>query len=101
MSHRRSDHEKPPDKPDRSRREKSFPVIESSSGSQRRSISPHNTMDVDFDAIFAELPSDWVIERKTHVPLHLNNKCPACLEFAKHVVDNTRGGGLAHLVELQ
>ena len=101
MSDRCSERDKLPDKPNLNYREPSFPVIESSSGSQRRSNSPHNSMDIDFDAIFVELLSTWSVEEKTHLPLHIKSKCRACLDFARHVVDNTRGGGFSQLVSLQ
>ncbi len=58
-------------------------------------------MDIDFDAIFVELLSTWSVEEKTHLPLHIKSKCRACLDFARHVVDNTRGGGFSQLVSLQ
>ena len=58
-------------------------------------------MDINFDAIFMELPSTWSVEEKTHLPLHIKSKCRACLDFARHVVDNTRGGGFSQLVSLQ
>ena len=58
-------------------------------------------MDINFDAIFTELPSTWSVEEKTHLPLHIKSKCRACLDFARHVIDNTRGSGFSQLVSLQ
>ena len=94
MSYRHSNHNKPPDKPGIPTREPQFPVIESSSGSQP-------SMDVDFDAIFSQLPSDWRIQPKMHLPLHLEGNCPSCLAFTQHVVKNTRGGGYSQFIALQ
>jgi hypothetical protein len=104
MSNRRSVPDKPPDKsgrPEKDYREPSFPIIESSSGSQRRSTSPQHSMDVDIDAILAELPAEWVVEERTHIPLHLRGQCQECISFVRHVVAGTRGGGYSHLVSIQ
>ncbi len=98
MTDRRYNKAKPLDK---SQWEQPFPVVESSSGSQRRSDSPKTLMDVDFDSIFEELPCEWSIEPKTHLPLHRKSKCQDCVAFSRHVVENMKGSRYTHFVSIQ
>lgn len=92
------DKEKPPDKP---AREPQFPIIESTSGSQRRSDSPQVAMDVDFDAIFDEIVEEWSVQPRVHVPMHRTSNCEECRRFGRHIIDYTRGGGHSHFVSIQ
>ena len=92
------DRDKPPDKP---AREPQFPIIESTSGSQRRSDSPQVAMDVNFDAIFDEIVEEWSVQPRVHVPMHRTSNCEECRRFGRHIIDNTRGGGHSHFVSIQ
>ena len=51
-------------------------------------------------SLFSQLTPDWEIEERTHLPLHLTN-CDHCFQFARHVMDYTRGRALSMLVSLQ
>ncbi|KIL55268.1 hypothetical protein M378DRAFT_18093 [Amanita muscaria Koide BX008] len=75
------------------------PTTESRSSSHRRSPSPFN-VNTDIASILEDLSQPWEMQKQLHLPMHLKG-CKDCSQFARHVVENTRQGGIDAFKNLQ